>query len=208
MNHILSNEYLTIEVSPHGAELQSIRNNRTGHEYLWQGNPAFWGRRSPVLFPIVGSLWNGEYHTGGNTYKMSQHGFARDMDFTIVEETETTLRFKLDSTPETLAAFPFCFSLEISYELNETRLEVGWMVKNLSETVMPFQIGAHPAFITRISPLPTLYTGISHWVATQKHAMNLSSRPVAWEMPCITLLPMPKACCHLPIGHSATMPSS
>ena len=146
MNHILSNEYLTIEVSPHGAELQSIRNNRTGHEYLWQGNPAFWGRRSPVLFPIVGSLWNGEYHTGGNTYKMSQHGFARDMDFTIVEETETTLRFKLDSTPETLAAFPFCFSLEISYELNETRLEVGWMVKNLSETVMPFQIGAHPAF--------------------------------------------------------------
>ena len=87
MNHILSNEYLTIEVSPHGAELQSIRNNRTGHEYLWQGNPAFWGRRSPVLFPIVGSLWNGEYHTGGNTYKMSQHGFARDMDFTIVEET-------------------------------------------------------------------------------------------------------------------------
>lgn len=146
MNHLLSNEFLTVEVSAHGAELQSIRNNRTGHEYLWQGNPSFWGRRSPVLFPIVGSLWNGEYHTLGRSFKMSQHGFARDMDFTLIAESDTMLTFRLDASDSTLECFPYRFSLEISYELNETRLEVKWKVNNLSDAVMPFQIGAHPAF--------------------------------------------------------------
>lgn len=146
MNHLLSNEYLTVEISTHGAELQSIRNNRTGHEYIWQGDAAFWARRSPVLFPIVGSLWNGEYRTGGNIYHMSQHGFARDMEFSLIEHSETTLRFVLTDTSATLALFPFRFRLEISYALNETRLNVEWKVENFSETIMPFQIGAHPAF--------------------------------------------------------------
>lgn len=158
MNHILSNEHLTVEISTHGAELQSIRNNRTGHEYLWQGNPKFWGRRSPVLFPIVGSLWNGEYRTGGQTYKMSQHGFARDMEFTLTEETDTMLRFELTDNADTRAIYPFRFRLAIIYTLNETRIGVDWVVENLSDSVMPFQIGAHPAFnYPHFSPADTVH---------------------------------------------------
>ena len=79
--HTLSNEILTVNVSDHGAELQNIIRN--GVEYLWQGDPAYWGRRSPVLFPIVGSVWEGRYRVDGQEYRLGQHGFARDMDFQV-----------------------------------------------------------------------------------------------------------------------------
>ena len=82
----VSNQELTIRVSEHGAELSSIVANATGKEYLWQADPAFWKRHSPVLFPIVGSVWKAEYRNEGTVYPLSQHGFARDMDFTLIDE--------------------------------------------------------------------------------------------------------------------------
>ena len=94
----VSNQELTIRVSEHGAELSSIVANATGKEYLWQADPAFWKRHSPVLFPIVGSVWNTEYRNEGTVYPLSQHGFARDMDFTLIAEAENELRFALEST--------------------------------------------------------------------------------------------------------------
>ena len=97
----LRNDILTVEVSEHGAELQSIRKGTT--EYLWQGDPAYWGRRSPVLFPIVGSVWEKRYKVGEKVYEMGQHGFARDMDFRLVLQTESEVRYRLESSEETLA---------------------------------------------------------------------------------------------------------
>lgn len=88
----ISNEQLTIQVSPHAAELCSIFAN--GKEYLWQADPAFWKRHSPVLFPIVGSVWENQYRNEGIAYTLSQHGFARDMEFTLVSEKKT----KYDTT--------------------------------------------------------------------------------------------------------------
>ena len=88
----VSNQELTIRVSEHGAELSSIVANATGKEYLWQADPAFWKRHSPVLFPIVGSVWKAEYRNEGTVYPLSQHGFARDMDFTLIDEAENELR--------------------------------------------------------------------------------------------------------------------
>lgn len=76
MKKTVSNNSLTIQVSPHGAELSSIVANATGKEYLWQADPTFWKRHSPVLFPIVGSLWNNEYRHNGKTYKLSQQRFC------------------------------------------------------------------------------------------------------------------------------------
>ena len=92
----VSNQELTIRVSEHGAELSSIVANATGKEYLWQADPAFWKRHSPVLFPIVGSVWKAEYRNEGTVYPLSQHGFARDMDFTLIDEAENELRFALE----------------------------------------------------------------------------------------------------------------
>ena len=141
---ILSNDILTVEVSAHGAELQSIRKGDV--EYLWQGDPAFWGRRSPVLFPIVGSVWESRYRVGGKEYQLGQHGFARDMDFTMVSSSQTEVRYRLESSEDTLAKYPYPFVLEIAYRLHGSSLDVVWEVMNPSDGDTYFQIGAHPAF--------------------------------------------------------------
>lgn len=140
----LKNEMLTIQISEHGAELQSIRKG--DHEYLWQGNPEYWGRRSPVLFPIVGSVWEKCFRVDGKVYEMGQHGFARDMDFELVSVTETEAWYRLESSEKTLAAYPWPFVLEIGYRLEGNSVEVLWKVTNPGDSEMFFQIGAHPAF--------------------------------------------------------------
>lgn len=140
----LKNEMLTIQVSEHGAELQSIRKD--DYEYLWQGNPEYWGRRSPVLFPIVGSVWEKCFRVDGKVYEMGQHGFARDMDFELVSAADTEVWYRLESSEKTLSAYPWPFVLEIGYRLEGSSVEVLWKVTNPGDTEMFFQIGAHPAF--------------------------------------------------------------
>ena len=140
----LQNEILTVEISEHGAELQSIRN--AAAEYLWQGDPAYWGRRSPVLFPIVGSVWEKRYRVAGQEFELGQHGFARDMDFVLVSQAENEVRYRLESSEETLAKYPYPFVLEIAYRLHGNKVDVIWDVTNPSDEQIYFQIGAHPAF--------------------------------------------------------------
>ncbi len=142
----LSNAYLTIRVSGKGAELCSLFSHETQSEYLWQADPAYWKRHSPVLFPIVGSVWENQYHYQGQTYYLSQHGFARDREFGLILETAHELRYRLVSDEETRKVYPFDFCLEIGYRLEGKRLEVIWNVKNPAQEKLFFQIGAHPAF--------------------------------------------------------------
>ena len=147
MGQILKNDLLTVVIDNHGAELQSVKNNRTQQEYLWQGDKAFWGRRSPVLFPIVGSVWDGKFRIDGVEYALGQHGFARDSDFEVIADSpEDEAWFALESNDLTMSLYPRRFRLEIGYRLDEARLTVMWRVKNLDEKPMSFQIGAHPAF--------------------------------------------------------------
>lgn len=140
----LSNGTLSVEVSGHGAELCSIRKN--GIEYLWQADPEYWKRHSPVLFPIVGSLWNGVYRYGGEEYAMSQHGFARDMDFSLTGKSANDVWYRLEADEATLKKFPFRFVLEIGYRLEDNKIHVLWRVHNADSKTMYYQIGAHPAF--------------------------------------------------------------
>lgn len=143
----MKNDLLTVVIDNHGAELQSVKNNRTQQEYLWQGDKAFWGRRSPVLFPIVGSVWDGKFRIDGVEYALGQHGFARDSDFEVIADSpEDEAWFALESNDLTMSLYPRRFRLEIGYRLDEARLTVMWRVKNLDEKSMSFQIGAHPAF--------------------------------------------------------------
>ena len=140
----LCNGILTVQVSELGAELQSIKKN--GHEYLWQGDPAFWGRRSPVLFPIVGSVWEKKYRVNGTEYEMGQHGFARDMEFSLVSASDDEVWYRIESSKDTLQVYPWQFVLEIGYRLSGNSIEVLWKVTNPSDEEIFFQIGAHPAF--------------------------------------------------------------
>lgn len=140
----LKNNELTISVKEHGAELCSIKAGE--REYLWQAYPEFWKRHSPVLFPIVGSVWNGEYRSHGNAYKLGQHGIVRDMDFTLLSADEEKVEFVLEYSSETLQKYPYPFLLKIGYRLKGKTVDVIWKIENPSDEDMYFQIGAHPAF--------------------------------------------------------------
>lgn len=146
----LNNSQIKISVDTFGAELKSLKKVATDTEYMWDAGPEYWKRTSPVLFPIVGSLNNGSYRYDGKEYPMSQHGFARDMEFALRQQTEEELKFVLRATEETKAKYPFDFELELGYRLSENNLIVSWKVKNCDSREMYFSIGGHPAFLCPI----------------------------------------------------------
>ena len=141
----IKNSQLTVEIADHGAELVSVKDAQ-GKEYLWQADPKYWGRHSPILFPIVGSLWNGVYHVGGKDYPLSRHGFARDMDFHLIAKGDEQVVFALHDSAETLEKYPFHFNLAVSYRLKDNQLHVVWHVENTDDKTIWFQVGGHPAF--------------------------------------------------------------
>lgn len=140
----ISNGNLTAIINPKGAELTSLKS--TNREYIWEGNPEFWGKHSPILFPIVGTLKNNLYYYNDKEYHLSRHGFARDLDFIIIEKSEKSVIFSLESTNETLKNYPFDFELQVIYTLQEKSLIIAYKVVNNGVNQMPFSIGAHPAF--------------------------------------------------------------
>ena len=140
----LNNGIIKVTILEHGAELRSVIKN--GTEYMWQADPVFWGRTSPVLFPFVGGVRNGKYLYNGKEYKGIKHGFARDCDFELVEKTDNSVTFLLEDNEETFSNYPFKFKLYITYTLEGAKINVRWRVENLNDYDMPFSIGAHPAF--------------------------------------------------------------
>lgn len=144
MNTTISNSTLKASIKSAGAELFSLKDNQN-KEYIWEGNPDFWGKHSPILFPIVGTLKNNTYTANGNEYQLSRHGFARDMEFQLVEKTENSAVFSLESNEETLKKYPFEFELQLIYTLENTSLKIEYVVINKGDSKMPFSIGAHPA---------------------------------------------------------------
>ncbi|WP_026715483.1 aldose 1-epimerase family protein [Flavobacterium daejeonense] len=144
MTTSISNNFLSAKINAKGAELFSLKTNN--QEYIWEGNPDFWGKHAPVLFPIVGTLKNNSYQINEKNYKLSRHGFARDMTFELIEKTENSATFSIQSSEETLKVYPFEFELQIQYSLEEKKLNTSYKVINKSQSQMPFSIGAHPAF--------------------------------------------------------------
>ncbi|MGN1115606.1 MAG: aldose 1-epimerase family protein [Candidatus Ornithomonoglobus sp.] len=145
MRYTLKNGIIAAEIDSFGAELRSVRKNDT--EYMWNGDPKYWGRVSPVLFPFVGGLRDGSYKTGGREYAMSQHGFARDMEFTVCGRDDSSISFSLSPDAAAKEKYPFDFVLKITYTVTENILTVKWEVENPSDKDMYFSIGAHPAFM-------------------------------------------------------------
>lgn len=141
----LRNEQLSVVVSEKGAELQSIKD-ASGKEYLWQADPNFWPRHSPILFPIVCSVNNDTYSVDGKEYHLPRHGFARDTEFKLIVQNDRKVTFALESSEETKKVYPYDFTLSISYVLEGNKIGVIWHVHNTDTQEIHFQIGGHPAF--------------------------------------------------------------
>ena len=146
MNAILKSESATVEIRPLGAELISFKDNESGREYMWSGDAEFWTGRSPVLFPIVGSVYDGVMRAEGGEYALKNHGFARNREFRLVEAEETRAVFHLSADEETLAMYPYKFALTLTYTLEGSSLRIQYRVDNDDDKNIYFQLGTHPAF--------------------------------------------------------------
>jgi len=142
----LSNSKLEAKIKLKGAELCSLKNKSNGQELIWEGNPSYWGKHSPVLFPIVGTLKNNTYIYNEQRFELLRHGFARDVNFEVINQNENEVVFSLKATSETIKIYPFLFELQLCYTLIESELKITYAVINHDTKAIPFSIGAHPAF--------------------------------------------------------------
>src|SRR5690606_38228444 len=143
---VIENDYLRVEIHPSGGELRSLYDKKQGRELLWQRDPAFWGKSSPILFPFVGELKGGAYTYKDQVFQMPKHGFARDSQFERVQHAAENVSFSLRSSDATLEIYPFAFELYLHYKLDDNRLSCTYEVRNSGNSEMLFSIGAHPAF--------------------------------------------------------------
>ncbi|MFI3171637.1 MAG: aldose 1-epimerase family protein [Eubacteriales bacterium] len=145
MDIVIKNGTTTAIIKSYGAELASFKRV-DGVELLWQGDPEYWSGQAPILFPIVGALRNGKTVIEDQWYEISKHGFARNSEFQVVEQTEDSVTLVLESTEETRKMYPFKFRLSVIYTVGNCALETKFIVKNIGDTEMPFVIGGHPAY--------------------------------------------------------------
>lgn len=141
----ISNNQLAVTISPIGAEVQSIKDVNTQCEYLWHGDAQWWSGHSPILFPIVGGLWNGTCHVDGQELHISKHGFVRRAPWRVVSVEADKAVFEFVSTVGTFAIFPYAFRLTATYSLDDRKLRAEFCVENLGGSPFCFQLGGHPA---------------------------------------------------------------
>ena len=146
MIYSIENETYRVSVKSEGAELCSFYDKKADHEYIWEGDPAFWTGTSPLLFPIVGRLRDDIYHLNGKEYHMPKHGFAKKMEFEVEVQTADELVFLLRDTEETRVGFPYAFELRVRYAFVDRGFVMEFSVRNLNDETMYFSLGAHPAF--------------------------------------------------------------
>ncbi len=146
MNYVISNEYLRVEISSFGAELQSVKSLKTGREYLWQGDEKFWSGRAPIMFPVCGRMLDGKYTFNGNGYVMPCHGFAKSSHFSITEQKEDSISLTLKADTETKKCYPFDFTFTVTFALSKATLKTTFTITNDVDEETYFSFGGHPAF--------------------------------------------------------------
>ena len=142
--HAIASDRISATIARQGAELVSLKDSE-GAELLWQAGPE-WPRHAPLLFPVVGRLAGDTLRHGGRDYRVTQHGFARDMAFEWLERSATRAVLALTDSEETQAKYPFAFRLEMDFSVEGAALSVVSRVSNPGGDVLPFSIGAHPGF--------------------------------------------------------------
>lgn len=151
----IHNEKLTAQIDELGAQLCSLKSAE-GVEYLWQADPAVWGRHAPLLFPLIGRLKGGCYTLNGREYRIGAHGFARDCVFTVAAQEEHSVSLVLTSSPETLLMWPYDFRLTVTFALEENRLTKTCTVENPNQDTMYYELGHHDGFNAALAPGETM----------------------------------------------------
>ena len=141
----ITNDFLTVEILETGAEIQSVKN-ADGKEFIWNGDPAYWTGRAPVLFPICGGLKEDKYTYNGEEYTLSKHGFGKLLEYEVESKETSKITLLLKANEETKKGFPFDFELRITYSLDGNKLVTVYSVANKGGEEMFFSIGSHEAY--------------------------------------------------------------
>lgn len=147
----VTDDGLSATIDPFGAQLMSLRL-REGGELLWQGDPAFWPDRAPLLFPVIGPMRDGQIRHAGTSYPMPAHGFARQREFRVVEQSPATCTFELRADAGTWTHYPFEFVVRATFALSNDTLQVTIAVTNAGDASMPADVGFHPGFVWPLVP--------------------------------------------------------
>ncbi len=139
---VLRHQDAVAEIALQGGELR--RWCIGDHELLWNADPLWWPRSSPLLFPIVGRLRGGQTRVNGRVYAMGIHGFAGDQAFALQSVQADQVMLSLDSNDATRAMYPFEFELGLRYRVQGDALEIALRVHNLGAKPMPYALGLHP----------------------------------------------------------------
>ncbi len=141
---ILQNEQVYVEIAEYGAEIRKMTVN--GTDVLWNGDPQWWGRVAPTLFPFCGAFRDDTYTYNGKSYPMVKHGYVKDTVFTVETQGADFVTFLHTANDKTLETYPFAYELRITYTLQQTGVEITYAVKNLSAEEMLFSVGSHAGF--------------------------------------------------------------
>lgn len=144
----IQNESYLAEISNIGAEPIRILHKASKKELLWNGNPEYWKRHSPILFPIVGKVFDNKYRVHSKEYELTQHGFARDESWEIIEHKEEKIKLRITSNEETLIKYPFNFEIIATIYVSGKGVNIEHQVLNKGDEQMFYCLGAHPAFNT------------------------------------------------------------
>ncbi len=146
MIYTLENNLVSVKVKSLGAELCSYYDKEENREIMWQADPNHWKRHAPILFPIVGKVENNTYKLDNKEFNLSQHGFARDQEFELLNKSENQVSLEISQTDETLKVYPFEFKLQVNLTLSGKELKVTYRVVNPTSKEIYFCLGAHPGF--------------------------------------------------------------
>ena len=197
----ISNGSLTASIDTMGAQLMSLRKGES--EYLWQGDSNWWPRRAPILFPIVGVLKDGKAESAEDTISLARHGLARLNQFEVVEKSDSTVMLQLKSAEETRKSYPYDFELKLIFSVDGDTLTQTYEVTNTGNVVLPFTLGAHPAFnipvpgaeAASLDQYSLLFTqswtsfgpsitdeGLCDYTTPQRLIVNSDTLPLSWEL--------------------------
>lgn len=197
----ISSNSLTASIDTMGAQLMSLRKGES--EYLWQGDSNWWPRRAPILFPIVGVLKDSKAESAEGTISLARHGLARLNQFEVVEKSDSTVTLQLKNTEETRKSYPYDFELKLIFSVDGDTLTQTYEVTNPGNVVLPFTLGAHPAFnipvpgveASSLDQYHLLFTrswtsygpsitddGLCDYATPQKLIMDSDTLPLSWEL--------------------------
>lgn len=144
MKYTVNCNNMSLDVNKTGAEISSLKIS--GKEYIWQGNPKFWAGHGPLLFPIVGRVENDKINIGGKECHLTAHGFLRNMDFILENQTENSLTLSTKYTENTLRNYPYRFKITAKYKISQNQLDASYIITNLDDKIMPYGFGLHNGF--------------------------------------------------------------